>query len=362
MKKLCFMIIMLFSLTLFSCVAVNIEIDNNQNDSNSNQEQTNNDNQNDIDNNNEEIDDSLDNSDELVNNENEEEVNKPSDDVEQPNIENGTDKPLDDNQNTGEDTNDTPVEDEEEIIEDRKVKAVWWWNDSLSDEYLEFANVNGINTIYYCSSKFNDETSSFIAKANAYNMDVYLLSGDYSWIENRTGLNNLLTRFEEYQIKYDNKFKGVHLDIEPHQHSEFNNKRVALIAGLIDIVEDLSIKDYAVEYDIPFWLDDEITRDGITKEAYKWIIDYADNITIMSYRDTKEAILDVAKDEYQYADSIDKGIMVSVETYSTEADFVSFYEEGKEIMIGIVNDIYQSEILGVNGIAIHHIQKWYEME
>lgn len=351
MKKICILLVLLFSITLFSCVDVSVNYGQDDLQPSTPNNETSDENVGDLE---QPSGGSADNTEENVG---DGEQPSPGDEnQEEPN------EPSDDNQNTGEEPNDTPVEDEEEIIKDRKVKAVWWWNDSLSDEYLEFANLNGINTIYYCSSKFNDETSSFIAKANAYNMDVYLLSGDYSWIENRTGLNNLLTRFEEYQIKYDNKFKGVHLDIEPHQHSEFSTKRVDLIAGLIDIVEDLSIKDYAVEYDIPFWLDDEITRDGITKEAYKWIIDYADNITIMSYRDTKEAILDVAKDEYQYADSIDKGIMVSVETYSTEADFVSFYEEGKEIMMGIVNDIYQSEILGVNGIAIHHIQKWYEME
>lgn len=350
MKKLCFVIIMIFSLTLFSCAHVNIEIDNNQDNiedssnessSNSNQEETN------------------DNKDETTKPSNDNNIEQPSTDNDD--LNNETNQPSDDNQGD-EDLNTNPPVEDEEVIEKRKIKAVWWWNDSLSDEYLDYANANGINTIYYCSSKFNNETSSFIAKANAYNMDVYLLSGDYSWIENRTGLNNLLTRFEEYQLAYENKFKGVHLDIEPHQHSNFSTKRTDLITGLIDIAEDLSIKDYDVEYDIPFWLDDEITREGITKNAYKWMIDFADNITIMSYRDTKEAILDVAKDEYQYASSVDKGIMVSVETYSTEGNFVSFREEGKEIMMGIVNDIYQSEILGVNGIAIHHIQKWYEME
>ena len=100
----------------------------------------------------------------------------------------------------------------------KKIKAVWWWNDSLSDDYLKFAYDNGINTIYYCSSKFNEETNTFIEKANNYDMDVYFLTGDYSWIENRTGLNNLINKFEEYQLTYLNKFKGIHLDIDLHQH------------------------------------------------------------------------------------------------------------------------------------------------
>lgn len=272
--------------------------------------------------------------------------------------------------NTNNDTNDSSNEanngsaniDDSNVDMNKKIKAVWWWNDSLSDEYLDFAYSNGINTIYYCSSKFNDETNTFIEKANNYDMDVYFLTGDYSWIENRTGLNNLINKFEEYQLTYSNKFKGIHLDIEPHQHPEFSQRRAELIGYLIDIACDLSVKEYDIEYDIPFWLDDNITRNNIEKKAHEWMIDYADNVTIMSYRDSKSAILDVAKDEYIYAASINKNIMVSVETYSLEGDFVSFYEEGKEYMMTIVNDIYDDEISGINGIAIHHIQRWYEMD
>lgn len=272
--------------------------------------------------------------------------------------------------NTNNDTNDSSNEanngsaniDDSNADMNKKIKAVWWWNDSLSDEYLDFAYSNGINTIYYCSSKFNDETNTFIGKANNYNIDVYFLTGDYSWIENRTGLNNIIIKFEEYQASYNNKFKGIHFDIEPHQHPEFSQRRAELIGYLIDIACDLSVKEYDIEYDIPFWLDDNITRNNIEKKAHEWMIDYADNVTIMSYRDSKDAILDVAKDEYNYAASINKNIMVSVETYSLEGDFVSFYEEGKEYMMTIVNDIYDDEILGINGIAIHHIQRWYEMD
>lgn len=272
--------------------------------------------------------------------------------------------------NTNNDTNDSSNEanngsaniDDSNADMNKKIKAVWWWNDSLSAEYLDFAYSNGVNTIYYCSSKFNDETNTFIEKANNYDMDVYFLTGDYSWIENRTGLNNLINKFEEYQLTYSNKFKGIHLDIEPHQHPQFSQRRAELIGCLIDIACDLSVKEYDIEYDIPFWLDDNITRNNIEKKAHEWMIDYADNVTIMSYRDSKDAILDVAKDEYNYAASINKNIMVSVETYSLEGDFVSFYEEGKEYMMTIVNDIYDDEILGINGIAIHHIQRWYEMD
>lgn len=250
----------------------------------------------------------------------------------------------------------------DDVIEASKVKAVWWWDDELSFDYLSFASDNGINTIYYCTSKFNDETSSFIKKANDLNIDVYLLNGDATWLDNNTGLNELIMNFEEYQDTYDNTFKGIHLDIEPHQLNDFNDRRNELILKLINISKTLSQKEYLVEFDIPFWLDDIIEIEDVKKEAYKWMIDYSDSVTIMSYRDERDTILDVASDEYLYASSINKSIIVSVETYSEEGDFVSFYEEGKDYMEGIVDDIYKSAIEGVGGIAIHHIKRWYEMD
>lgn len=261
---------------------------------------------------------------------------------------------IEDNSNQIDDTNDT--------TEHKVVKAVWWWDDELSFDYLDFAKANDINTIYYCSSKFNESTAEFIKKANDYEMSVYLLSGDYTWILDPTGLNNLITRFEEYQNNNIYKFAGIHLDIEPHQHEEFSVKREELIKGLINIAIDLSSKNYRIEYDIPFWLNDEISINNEKKEAYKWLIDYADSITIMSYRDTKDAIIDVAIDEINYANSINKSIMLSVETYSLEGDHVSFYEEGKTIMMDVVNSIYDEEIPGVGGIAIHHIERWFELK
>ena len=40
--------------------------------------------------------------------------------------------------------------------------CTWWWHDSSGDEYLDFAANNGVTEIFYCSSRFNDKTNSFI--------------------------------------------------------------------------------------------------------------------------------------------------------------------------------------------------------
>ena len=118
--------------------------------------------------------------------------------------------------------------------------------------------------------------------------------------------------------------------------------------------------DIEFGYDIPFWLDYDVIVDGITKPAYQHMIDIADRVFIMSYRDTAEKIYDISKDEIEYASSINKSVVLGVETYSEEGDIVSFKEEGKRVMIDEINKLKRI-IPNNTGICIHHIKRWYDM-
>lgn len=235
------------------------------------------------------------------------------------------------------------------------IKGVWWWNKKLDDKYLDFAYSNNVNEIYYCDSNLNDATTNFIDKCTDKNISCYLLAGEYEWIEDDTKLLNLIDRYLVY-----NKFCGIHLDIEPHQHPNFKENREELITKYISLIYKLNTlyPNIDISYDIPFWLHDIITFNNETKEAYKFIIDYATKTFIMSYRDTFDAVMNVAKEELEYAKNNNKKLILSLETYSTEGDFVSFYEEGKKMLNEVIKKI-ENESLGV---SIHHIKTWYDLK
>ena len=101
--------------------------------------------------------------------------------------------------------------------------------------------------------------------------------------------------------------------------------------------------DIYFAYDIPCWLDDEITLNGVTRPAYEFIIDNADRVTLMSYRDSCEGILSFAEDEIGYALSAGKVLDLGVET-GEEEDIVTFYEEGATRPYREIE--YESEIEG----------------
>ena len=153
------------------------------------------------------------------------------------------------------------------------------------------------------------------------------------------------------------------MDIEPHQNPEFENNREDLILKLVRLADVLNKNyvDISFDYDIPFWFEDVITYNNVSCQAYKHIIDIADRVFIMSYRDTADSIIDIASDELDYAQSIGKKIILSVECSSDEGDKVSFAEEGRAVLKDELSKIKQ--VLNDKvGVSIHHIKSFYDMK
>ena len=267
------------------------------------------------------------------------------------------------------------------------IRAVWWWNDELNlntqETYLNFAKENGINQIYYCTNKFNEETANFIKSANNLGIEVFWLDGNYKWLhsaEQEQKLHNKLNNYATFNKNYPStQFAGVHLDVEPHQSKNSNSVlnetnlpinldfetelgRQTLITNLINLVIklDITYPDINFAYDIPFWLNDQIEINGITKPAYEHIIEHADGIVVMSYRDTATEIFNVAKEELEFANSISKTITLSVEC-GNSGNTISFYEEGKQVLNQELSTL-EKLVPPFTGMCIHHIESWFKLQ
>ena len=251
------------------------------------------------------------------------------------------------------------------------IYGVWWWNESLDLIYIDYAKECDINEIYLCDTRFDEETNQFIEYAKGKDIKVYLLMGEYQWIYNDTNLISKIEKYIEYNATYGAKFSGIHLDIEPHQAPEWKNAtaenkdsvRSDLVTKLVTLAKKLkdSYPTIKFSYDIPFWLDQMVSIDGVEKEAFKYMIDFADKVFLMSYRDTAEAIYNISKEEIAYASAVGKTVVLGVETYSLEGDNVSFMEEGKNYMYSELDKL-KNMVPSGTGISIHHIQTWYDLK
>ena len=144
--------------------------------------------------------------------------------------------------------------DESELPDPTPYLGVWWWDNRIDSTYLDFAESYNVTDIYYYTSNFSQKTTDFIQEANSRCMDVLWLQGEYEWIEDVQSLKERIDGFLEYQESNGYPFKGIHLDIEPHQHPQFEERREELIKAFVALSKEIkdSYPNLWIEYDIPF--------------------------------------------------------------------------------------------------------------
>ena len=243
-------------------------------------------------------------------------------------------------------------------------QGVWWWNNKLdSEKYLNFCKSNNVNEIYYWCTDFNESASDFIKSANELGIEVYLLAGDKSWLEDVNLARKQLDQYQKFIANNDKfKFKGVHLDIEPHQFADFKTNREKRITQLIEFASLIKNEypNIKFDYDLPFWFEDEIFFEGEAKPAFAHIMDMSNRVFIMSYRDSADAILKCAKEEIDYAIKTNKAIFLCIET-GEEEEGVTFLNFGKKFM-NCELDKVKKQIPKHFGIAIHDINRWFDLK
>ncbi|WP_019637974.1 hypothetical protein [Paenibacillus fonticola] len=271
-------------------------------------------------------------------------------------------------------------------------KATWLWKVQLietqSDELLSFAASEGIYVIYLQVSKNVDirHYKSFISKANQYGIEIHALNGAPNWAleANRKHLRDFMDWIRDYQqsAAAEEKFTGIHVDIEPYLTQEWKNNVYDVIpqwqSNVEFLVQEAANLNLPIAADLPFWLDKYTVEEpddtsetsntsdtSDTKETLSsWMISKYESVTLMSYRDTAKAVIGLAVQEFEEAEALNKRVYTAVETkYSSEGDHVSFYKNSYEYLN---SELAKLEQLGgqystFGGIAVHDLLALKEM-
>ncbi|GHW02592.1 hypothetical protein AGMMS50249_3780 [candidate division SR1 bacterium] len=236
---------------------------------------------------------------------------------------------------------------------------------STHPEYQNFIIQNGIDEIYLTADLSDTaQTSQFISRANQHSISVFYLIGEYQRIDDFTSFQAEISKYQTYQdqASASAKFAGLHLDVEPHQHPDFASNRAQKLADYLAFVVKTreTYPNEKIDFDIPFWFDDTISYRGQQTPLYQAVMSEASRVFVMAYRDSADAMADVAKEELAFAKSTNKQIFLSAETYSEEGDHVSFAQEGAEYMMSELKKL-EIKIGSENGIAIHWIRPRFNM-
>ncbi|QDH20135.1 hypothetical protein [Saccharibacillus brassicae] len=222
--------------------------------------------------------------------------------------------------------------------------STWVWNPwllrSSPDELLRFAAANGVKTLYV---QIDPELAAadyaaFIRRASAQRIEVHALDGAPAWATDRRLPEAFLSWLTGYQnsADMDERFSGIHIDVEPYLLPEWTTGREALLQSwkthMNVVLAGARRLRLSAEADIPFWFHEQALP-GETSTLSAWIIDRFDGVTIMAYRDSAEAIVEAARAELAEGEQLGKPVRIAVETNrSAETPKVTFYEEGPETL------------------------------
>ncbi|MCM3130290.1 MULTISPECIES: hypothetical protein [unclassified Paenibacillus] len=258
-----------------------------------------------------------------------------------------------------------------------KQTGTWLWDTtqikSEPDKILDFAETQGINAIYL---QINRDVAipyykDFISKATAEGIEVQILDGRPAWglSSGREGLMSFVEWIEAYQsgAEENERFSGIHVDIEPHVLAEWKSDRDSVVAqwqsNVSYLTNEAKRMELKITADIPFWLDNYTVPGGDMKIS-SWMIRQFDAVAVMAYRDTANAIYNAAASELKEASELGKKVSIAVETNrSNEGNFITFYEEDCDYMRAELQELEQmaNKHDSYIGISVHDYGNWSKL-
>ena len=254
--------------------------------------------------------------------------------------------------------------------------ALWSWNESAfatapaRQDLVTFASSRGITTIYQNAQggivSNQAGLTALLDLAAGSGIGIEFLFGDANWTytANHQQAVDLVNASNVYIAGLTNKPTGYHFDVEPHTlGAAWATDPVGLGGQLIDLYEKLVAArspSVRINGDIALgYKDVNITRNAVTKTLSQWLVDVADVITIMSYRDFAlglDSITFHADHPVTYASTVGKKVYAGIETqFLGDPEKVSFFEEGPAFMGAELAAVraYYATTSGFGGIAIH---------
>ena len=258
--------------------------------------------------------------------------------------------------------------------------SAWFWHTSMietnTSDVISFIKQQQIKVLYLQVNPDIQVKSyqNFIEKMSEIQVEVHALDGSplFSSPGKEELLHNFYTWLTTYQEQSEpnQKFKGVHLDVEPYLHSDWQTDRKNAVLHFQHFVLKAKTRadllNLPLTLDIPFWFDEiNFTNQYGNGNLAEWIIKKVDAITIMAYRDSSAKIIPIVAKEIQWANQLGKKVVIGLETYQTEEPpFITFHEEGEAVMKEQFKHVHQHYVHDPSyaGISIHDIKNWMGMK
>lgn len=234
-----------------------------------------------------------------------------------------------------------------------------------------------------------DALRDFLCDANGQGLRIHALSGDPSYTIPKMHPRALArvdaTLAFNRASQADERFAGVHFDIEPHGLKSWKTataaERCLLLTQLVEVSAKAAqrLHENAPEMlfgaDVTWWFDKAnaagtaaypVTFRGVTKDATKHLLDLAENIGIMSYRNTttgRNGITALVSRTITYADTAHGRAFIGVKMADIGPPSEGFYGSTEEAMMKALQPLKETyaDHRGYAGIAYFMYEAFKEM-
>ena len=278
-------------------------------------------------------------------------------------------------------------------------RAVWIWEedafrmldkDEAQREVETFLDQQHISTIYLYADQFNGRNilvnepkkyRKLIASAHARGFKVFALLGsgylrtqEYILQEKRPAAVRMfgsVLDFNRDTPDASSRFDGVNVDIEPYLLDDWASARPLRGRQYLELsAEFMRMKAAAgssllVGPAMPFWFDgiEDVEWNGQRRKLNECVQDIYDYVAIMDYRNVAEGpdgIVSHAQEELDYADRMNKKVMIGVETRQTTPAKVTFFGKGGkyfEAQLALAESA-MSQHRSFGGFVVHHLKSY----
>ena len=216
-------------------------------------------------------------------------------------------------------------------------KAMWVWKfaPSQSREIRSFAAAHGISTLFVSIPQADRarlldgdvRTADAIRLLSDSGLEVLALAGDPSWIERPRDIARPLAALIEIRERLQ-LFHGLHLDVEPQAHPDWqkgNDAQTALVGKLVEFLATVRSRVRGLAIDVA--LSPVLSRFRLPggENALAGISRHVSSVAIMAYRDTAAATVEWAAPALEIVNAAGVGWRIGVLVHESREPRTSFY-------------------------------------
>ncbi|WP_309118206.1 S-layer homology domain-containing protein [Paenibacillus sp.] len=269
------------------------------------------------------------------------------------------------------------------------VTAMWAWdyNTSVSTEerrerLLRFSRQVDANVLFVGTrttlAEAEPKYADLIRRAHAQGIRVFALAGKADWAlaEHHASAIKHISQVLDFNARHPSTpFDGIQLDVEPYTLPQYADDPAGIgaqLLRLLDTAERLVPDELELNAAIPFWYAAShkprtVDYNGVEKPLSHHILDVVDSVSIMAYRDTAAAQIELSSIDVAYAGKVGKLAYVGAETLPPDGeripDYVTYSGKNVHYMKVQMEAIrrHYAEHPGFGGVAVHTYDAYQAM-